>query len=89
MKGSRKLWLGPKAGVASVVLGFAQGAVAQQNEVTAIDIALEPDATMIQHGMADNARLLKSFPEGFPLDETHHPHVTSLGHQGCEANRAA
>jgi 2'-5' RNA ligase len=46
--------------------------------VTAIDIALEPDATMIQHAMAANARLLKSFPKGFALDETHHPHVTLL-----------
>jgi 2'-5' RNA ligase len=55
-----------------------QGAVAQQNPVTAIDIALEPDATMVQHAMAANARLLQSFPNGFPLDETHHPHVTIL-----------
>jgi hypothetical protein len=50
----------------------------QQNPVTAIDIALEPDATMIQHAMAANARLLKSFPKGFTLDATHHPHVTVL-----------
>jgi 2'-5' RNA ligase len=78
MKGSRKLWLGLKAGVASVVLAFAQGAVAQQNPVIAIDIALEPDLTMMQHAMADNARLLKSFPNGFALDDTHHPHITML-----------
>src|SRR6266516_4455469 len=51
---------------------------AQQNSVTAIDIALEPDATMIQHAQADNARLLKAFPKGFALDATHHPHVTML-----------
>jgi 2'-5' RNA ligase len=62
----------------ALALGFAQGAVAQQNPVTAIDIALEPDATMLQHAMAANARLLKSFPKGFALDETHHPHVTLL-----------
>jgi len=59
-------------------LAFAQGAVAQQNPVTAIDIALEPDATMLQHARDANARLLKSFPKGFTLDETHHPHVTVL-----------
>jgi hypothetical protein len=53
-------------------------AVAQQNPVTAVDIALEPDATMMQHAKAANARLLKSFPKGFALDETHHPHVTLL-----------
>jgi 2'-5' RNA ligase len=61
-----------------LALAFAQGAVAQQNPVTAIDIALEPDATMIQHAKDANARLLKSFPEGFPLDKTHHPHITLL-----------
>jgi 2'-5' RNA ligase len=59
-------------------LAVAQGAIVQQNTVTAVDIALEPDATMMQHAKAANARLLKSFPKGFPLDETHHPHVTML-----------
>jgi 2'-5' RNA ligase len=61
-----------------LALAFAQEAVAQQNPVTAVDIALEPDATMMQHAKDANARLLKSFPEGFPLDETHHPHITLL-----------
>jgi 2'-5' RNA ligase superfamily len=61
-----------------LAMAFAQGAVSQPNPVTAIDIALEPDATMIQHAMADNARLLKSFPKGFSLDETHHPHISML-----------
>ena len=61
-----------------LALGFAQGAVAQQTPVTAIDIALEPDATMLQHARDANAHLLKSFPKGFTLDETHHPHVTML-----------
>jgi 2'-5' RNA ligase len=59
-------------------LAFAQGSGAQQGPVTAIDIALEPDATMVQHAMAANARLLGSFPKGFALDETHHPHVSIL-----------
>jgi 2'-5' RNA ligase superfamily len=67
------------AGIAAATsLTFGPQAVAQQNPVTAIDIALEPDATMIQHAMADNARLRKSFPKGFALDATHHPHVTML-----------
>jgi hypothetical protein len=39
---------------------------------------LEPDATMVQHAQADNARLLKAYPDGFPLDATHHPHITML-----------
>jgi hypothetical protein len=67
------------AGIAAVpALAFTQGAFAQQNPVTAIDIALEPDATMVQHAKDANARLLKSFPKGFALDETHHPHVSVL-----------
>ena len=67
------------AGMAAVpALAFTQGAFAQQNPVTAIDIALEPDATMVQHAKDANARLLKSFPKGFALDETHHPHVSIL-----------
>jgi 2'-5' RNA ligase len=55
-----------------------QDAVAQRSPVTAIDIALEPDATMVQRAQAANARLLKSFPKGFLLDETHNPHISIL-----------
>ena len=60
------------------LLGHVETSGAQQNPVTAVDIALEPDQTMIQHAQADNARLLKAFPKGFALDATHHPHVTML-----------
>ena len=73
--------LGIFAGVGlglGLAMAFVQGAAAQENPVTAIDIALEPDATMVEHAMAANARLLKSFPKGFSLDETHHPHVSIL-----------
>jgi 2'-5' RNA ligase superfamily len=49
---------------------------AAQHPITAIDILLEPDATMIQHAEAVNARLLKHFPKGFSLDATHRPHIT-------------
>ncbi|WP_246664868.1 2'-5' RNA ligase family protein [Neorhizobium sp. P12A] len=62
----------------SLAPGFTQRSLAQQVPVTAVDIALEPDATMLQHATDANARLLKSFPKGFSLDETHHPHVTML-----------
>jgi hypothetical protein len=51
---------------------------ALQNPVTAIDILLEPDATMIQHAQAANALLLKNFPRGFGLGDEHQPHVTVL-----------
>ena len=68
--------------IAIALIGIApllvSASLAQQNPVTAIDIALEPDATMLQHAQADNARLLKSFPKGFALDTTHNPHVTML-----------
>jgi hypothetical protein len=63
---------------AASLLGHAGKSSAMENPVTAIDIALEPDATMMQHAQADNARLLKAFPKGFALDATHHAHVTML-----------
>src|SRR5215813_2989037 len=49
-----------------------------QSDVTAIDILLDPDATMIQHAQAANARLLKDYPTGFTLGGAHAPHVTVL-----------
>ena len=60
------------------LLGYTGTSIAQQNPLTAIDIALEPDAMMIQHTEAVNARLLKVFPKGFALDAAHHPHITIL-----------
>ena len=60
------------------LLGFVEACHAQGSPVTAIDILLEPDATMVQHAQADNARLLKAYPDGFALDATHHPHITML-----------
>jgi hypothetical protein len=47
-----------------------------QNDITAIDILLEPDATMIQHAEAVNARLRKVYPKGFALDASHRPHIS-------------
>jgi hypothetical protein len=51
---------------------------ADPNAVTAIDILLEPDATMLQRAQVVNDRLLKVFPKGFALDATHRPHITLL-----------
>ena len=65
--------LGLGLGLASI-----HSAAAQKNPVTAIDIALEPDATMVRHATEANARLLMLFPKGFRLDATHNPHVTLL-----------
>ena len=46
--------------------------------LTAIDILLQPDATMLQHAAAGNDRLLKVYPKGFALDAAHTPHITML-----------
>ncbi len=46
--------------------------------VTAIDILLEPDATMLRHAEAVNASHLRIFPQGFALDAAHRPHVTLI-----------
>lgn len=53
-----------------------QASPAGQSEVTAIDILLEPDASMLKHAEANNARLLSIFPKGFALDTAHRPHIT-------------
>jgi hypothetical protein len=50
----------------------------EDSPVTAIDILLEPDATMLKQADANNARLLKVFPKGFALDATHRPHITMI-----------
>ncbi len=49
-----------------------------KSEVTAIDILLEPDSTMLKHADASNARLLAVFPKGFALDAEHRPHITLI-----------
>lgn len=57
------------------VLPLTAGAT---SEVTAIDILLEPDSTMLKHVDASNARLLTVFPKGFALDAEHRPHITLI-----------
>jgi hypothetical protein len=54
-------------------------ASATQHPITAIDIVLEPDATMIQHAEAVNAGLRKNFPKGFALGAGHKPHISVMG----------
>ena len=55
-----------------------QASVAGQNDVTAIDILLDPDATMLQHAKAANAQLLQHYSKGFTLGGVHAPHITML-----------
>ena len=58
--------------------GKAGASGAAPNPITAVDIVLEPDATMIQHAQADNARLLQNFPKGYSLGGQHAPHISML-----------
>jgi hypothetical protein len=58
--------------------GAQQTSAAKQNDVAAIDILLDPDATMIQHATAANARLLQNFPKGYTLGGAHAPHISVL-----------
>jgi hypothetical protein len=55
-----------------------QAPAAGDNKVTAIDILLEPDATMVQHATAANAELLKNYPKGYTLGGAHAPHISVL-----------
>jgi hypothetical protein len=50
----------------------------EQTPVTAIDVLLEPDATMLQRAEANNARLRTVYPQGFALDAAHRPHITLI-----------
>lgn len=47
-------------------------------ELTAIDVLILPDDTMLEQAKAWNARLLESVPSGFTLDAKHTPHITVL-----------
>jgi phosphoserine phosphatase len=62
--------------VVSMKTDWSQVFAPLQTPVTAIDVLLEPDATMLRHAEASNARLLKAFPKGFALDAAHRPHIT-------------
>jgi hypothetical protein len=77
MKTLSKLLLNGAVTCALVLLGGTVHAqTAAKPSITAIDILLEPDATMLKHAQATNERLLKVFPKGFALDATHRPHIT-------------
>jgi hypothetical protein len=74
-----KGWPARTAGLLALLLGTAHSAGADEpNPVTAIDILLEPDATMVAHAKSANERLLREFPQGFALGKTHRPHISCL-----------
>ncbi len=74
---SNKIWVTLVIGLLTLQ-SYAKDSDKKQEAITAIDIALEPDATMIKHAEEANARLLKDFPKGFVLDASHHPHISIL-----------
>jgi len=45
-------------------------------DLLAIDVLLEPDAAVIKEAQKANARLMRNYPQGFALDESHRPHIT-------------
>jgi hypothetical protein len=49
-----------------------------QDKLVALDLLLEPDQRMLTAADEWNQRLREQMPEGFSLDETHHPHITLL-----------
>ena len=66
-------------GVVGSLSGNAQPSRADEpNPIIAIDILLDPDATMIRHAETANERLRSNFPKGFALDATHQPHISCL-----------
>jgi hypothetical protein len=74
--------------VGNVVLGFLTAlamhvlASAARGDppdpLIAIDVLVEPDATMIAAAQGVNARLREVYPDGYSLDESHAPHITLL-----------
>jgi hypothetical protein len=78
---TRRIVWGAMIGAIALQSGIARAQDAPatgDNKVTAIDILLDPDATMVQHATAANAELLKNFPQGFTLGGEHAPHVSML-----------
>jgi hypothetical protein len=66
-------------GLLALLPGTGQPVTADEpNPVTAIDILLEPDVTMVKEAAAANERLLKEFPKGFALGKSHQPHISCL-----------
>ncbi|MFD7396842.1 hypothetical protein ACFV60_17625 [Streptomyces virginiae] len=48
------------------------------NDLTAVDVLVDPDGTTLEHARAWNARMRESVPDGFALDASHRPHITTL-----------
>jgi hypothetical protein len=64
--------------VLAPLAAFGQPASPAAPAITAIDIAIDPDATMVKRAVAANALLVAGYPNGFTFGATYHPHVTLL-----------
>jgi hypothetical protein len=76
LKGSFACALALLALVTGCATSQPAATAADKNDIIAIDILLQPDATMLQHAAAVNDLLRKDYPKGFALDASHRPHVT-------------
>jgi 2'-5' RNA ligase len=57
-------------------LSAPSAAKADGKRVVAIDVLLEPDATMTKKAVVANARLRENYPEGYTLGPEHVSHIT-------------
>jgi hypothetical protein len=48
------------------------------SDLTAIDVLIDPDDAALERAREVNARMLESMPQGWALDDTHQPHITTL-----------
>lgn len=48
------------------------------SDLTAIDVLVDPDENTLRHARDRNARMRESVPDGFALDASHQPHITTL-----------
>jgi hypothetical protein len=48
------------------------------SDLTAIDILVNPDEATLEHARTWNARMRESVADGFALDASHQPHITTL-----------
>jgi hypothetical protein len=48
------------------------------SDLTAIDVLVNPDEATLRHARAWNARMRESVADGFALDGSHQPHITTL-----------
>ncbi len=48
------------------------------SDLAAIDILINPDEATIEHARKVNARMRQSVPDGYAIDATHQPHITTL-----------